>query len=87
MSPSLPIQAMVPPPAPRVWTASMGVARSCPAMRPAVVSSERPSRITLMSVEVPPMSKVTRFRRPRRPASSMPETTPAAGPDSRVWLG
>ena len=78
---------MVPPPAPRVWTASIGVARSCPAIRPAVVSSDRPSRITLISVEVPPMSKVTRFLRPRTAASSMPDTTPAAGPESSVWLG
>jgi hypothetical protein len=35
-----------------------------------------------MSVEVPPMSKVTTFSRPPSLASSTPETTPAAGDDA-----
>ena len=77
----------MPPPAPRVATESIGVPMSCPAMRPESVSSIRPSAITAMSVEVPPMSNVTTLGRPTSAPSARPDTAPAAGPDSRVWLG
>ena len=40
-----------------------------------------------MSVLVPPMSKVTRLRRSVARASAVPATTPAAGPEIKVWLG
>ncbi len=77
----------MPPPAPSVCTASIGVPTSCPAIRPLLVSLARPSAITLMSVLVPPISKVTRLRRAVVRASALPATTPAAGPEIRVWLG
>src|SRR5580704_13015618 len=56
-------------------------------MRPFAVSLARPSTMTLISVLVPPMSRVTKLRRPVASASATPATTPAAGPEVNVWLG
>ncbi len=72
---------MVPPPAPSVRTLSIGVPISWPAIAPSVVSGMRPSTMTLMSVLVPPMSKVTTWRRAGQPGQRR------AGDDARGRAG
>ncbi len=48
---------------------------------------KRPWSISAAFAVVPPMSKLSRLRSPRRRASSAAPTTPAAGPDSMMWIG
>jgi hypothetical protein len=57
-NPSLPITAMVPPPAPKVRISSIGVAISWLAIWFSLLSNICPPTMTPMSALVPPMSKV-----------------------------
>src|SRR5699024_11519339 len=50
-------QAMDPPPAPMVWTSTEGSFNGSPAISEERVSSGIPSRISAISVDVPPISK------------------------------
>src|SRR5207342_3560573 len=64
-------------------TSTIGSFTGTPATTDSVVVCTCPSRTGATSVDVPPMSKVSRSASPDRPATQAAPTTPPAGPDSR----
>ena len=78
---------MDPPPAPMALMSITGRRIGTVSSRACRVRIGFPSRIRLMSVEVPPISIVTMSRMPASPATWALPTTPPAGPDSTVWTG
>jgi hypothetical protein len=70
-------------------TAMVGISSGKSAMCSSLLSTGRPARITPISADVPPTSRVIRSA-PSQPASSAAAAapaTPAAGPDSNATTG
>ena len=78
-------QAIEPPPAPIVCTSTLGRRSGIESISVKFVSSGTPSRMSAMSVLVPPMSKLTTFFRPSERAQLAAPTTPPARPDRTVF--
>ena len=75
-------QTIEPPPAPTVWTSSVGSRIGRPPTSRSLERDASPPTIAQTSVEVPPMSNAIAFSIPARRASRLAPTTPAAGPES-----
>ena len=86
--PPLSIQAIEPPPAPMVRMSIIGIWIGTPhSISNAVVNASLPPMMVATSVEVPPMSSVTRWSRPVRPAVWRLAMTPPVGPETSIWIG
>ena len=86
--PPLSIQAIEPPPAPIVRMSTIGIWIGTPhSISNAVVKLSLPPITVETSVEVPPMSIVTRWSTPRSWATQRLAITPPVGPDSTMLTG
>jgi hypothetical protein len=78
---------MLPPPAPTVFTSTIGVRTGYGPMKPSAVMSGSPPRTTATSLLVPPMSSETKSRTADRSAANLAPMTPAAGPERKSVTG
>ena len=86
--PPLSIQAIEPPPAPIVRMSIIGIWIGTPhSISKAVVKLSRPPITVETSVEVPPMSIVTRWSMPSSLAIRRLAITPPVGPESTMLTG
>ena len=86
--PPLSIQASEPPPAPMVRMSIIGIWIGTPhSISNAVVKASLPPITVATSVEVPPMSRVTRWSMPVSPATWRLAITPPVGPETSIWIG
>ena len=81
------MKAIDPPPAPidSTWTAGARTGKSPTRVSRVIVGS--PPMHAATSVDVPPMSNVSRRSYPARAPMKVAPPTPPAGPDSTVWTG
>ena len=79
-------RAIEPPPAPIVWMSIMGSGSGHAPTRPSVVIVASPSRIRHTSALVPPTSTEITWAKPEASPINRAPMTPAAGPDSAVWI-
>jgi len=77
---------MEPPPAPIVWMSIIGTCSGQLPMRPSTVTSASPPRMRQTSALVPPTSTEMRSSNPADSPILRAPITPAAGPDSAVWI-
>jgi hypothetical protein len=77
---------MDPPPAPMVWMSIIGTCSGQAPTRPSVVTSASPPRTRHTSALVPPTSTEMRSSNPAASPTRRAPITPAAGPDSAVWM-
>jgi len=86
--PPLSIQAIEPPPAPIVRMSIIGIWTGTPhSISNAVVKLSLPPITVETSVDVPPMSIVTRWSTPRSSATQRLAITPPVGPESTMLTG
>jgi hypothetical protein len=86
--PPLSIQAIEPPPAPIVRMSIIGIWIGTPhSISKAEVKLSLPPTMVETSVEVPPMSSVTRRSMPVSSATCRPAMTPPVGPETTMWTG
>ena len=78
---------MLPPPAPIVFTSTIGARTGYGPMNPPEVMSGFPPLTTATSLLVPPMSRETKSRTSERSAAKRAPTTPAAGPERKSVTG
>jgi hypothetical protein len=78
---------MLPPPAPIVFTSTIGVRTGYGPIDPSPASSGAPACTTPTSLLVPPMSSETKSRTPERSAAKRAPITPPAGPDRNNVTG
>ena len=82
------MRAIEPPPAPMVRMSIIGIWIGRPhSISKSVVNFSLPLTTVETSVEVPPMSSVTRLGRPSSSAVRLAAITPPVGPETAIWIG